>query len=148
MSEQLRGDLIPPTIAVPYAEFSRVLGNELEEIPEQIAQLNLGDAELGWLPNQVLDKGAWVELPQTMWTELQEIAETAGWIQPLQLSLADLNPEQAQQSLQTMSPLARRVLTAYLQQGGGQVRASILAEQLGEPLDKVRAALEEINFMQ
>jgi hypothetical protein len=81
-------------------------------------------------------------------TELQEIAETAGWIQPRQLSLADLNPEQAQQSLQTMSPLARRVLTAYLQQGGGQVRASILAEQLGEPLDKVRAALEEINFMQ
>ena len=81
-----------------------------------------------------------------MWTELQEIAETAGWIQPPQLSLADLNPEQAQQSLQTMSPLARRVLTAYLQQGGGQVRASILAEQLGEPLDKVRAALEEINF--
>ena len=49
MSEQLRGDLTAPTIAVPYAEFSRVLGNELEEIPEQIGQLNLGDAELGWL---------------------------------------------------------------------------------------------------
>ena len=40
MSEQLRGDLTAPTIAVPYAEFSRVLGNELEEIPEQIGQLN------------------------------------------------------------------------------------------------------------
>ena len=37
----------------PYAEFSRVLGNELEEIPEQIAQLNLGDAELGWLPTEM-----------------------------------------------------------------------------------------------